>query len=104
MAIFPVLHNMQHENENDDCAYDRNCELAKGSFGPEADVSCSVGIAAFLTGAMMDDYFLMCPCSPSIRHRADLVVLGDQSTDHSLSLKEEITTIGVATRDRYSPK
>ncbi len=42
--------------------------------------------------AVLDEYWLMCPCSPSLRHRADLVVLGDMSTDHSLSFKEEIVT------------
>ena len=41
----------------------------------------------FTTAIVLNEYFL-CPCSPM--HDADLVMLGDESTDHSLSLREEI--------------
>eukprot|EP00531_Pseudo-nitzschia_arenysensis_P005511 CAMPEP_0116141992 /NCGR_PEP_ID=MMETSP0329-20121206/14670_1 /TAXON_ID=697910 /ORGANISM="Pseudo-nitzschia arenysensis, Strain B593" /LENGTH=83 /DNA_ID=CAMNT_0003637197 /DNA_START=260 /DNA_END=511 /DNA_ORIENTATION=- len=53
----------------------------------DSDLSSTM---ARLGGTMLDDYLFMCPCSPSLRHRVDLVVLGDRSTDHSLSFKEEI--------------
>ncbi len=56
----------------------------------DSDLSSST--MARLGGAVLDDYLYMCPCSPSLRRQVDLVILGDRSTDHSLSFKEEIDT------------
>ena len=44
----------------------------------------------FLMGMMLDGGCFMCMCASPTEYDADLVVLGDHDTDHSLSLKEEI--------------